>query len=111
MRAIMKPRNGWCAKSPAKAGEPSPYNATRRRGPTHKASSPGPKKPSARLVSPVTTHAAGVMGTEFKTQIIASTWLGRVGQAEDIARVDVFLGSDDAGWLTGEAIFANGGHK
>ena len=43
--------------------------------------------------------------------IIASTSLGRVGQPEDIARVAVFLASDDAGWLTGETIFANGGHK
>jgi hypothetical protein len=25
--------------------------------------------------------------------------------------VAVFLGSDDAGWLTGETVFANGGHK
>jgi 3-oxoacyl-[acyl-carrier protein] reductase len=56
-------------------------------------------------------HAAGVMGTEFKKQIIASTSLGRVGQPEDIARVAVFLASDDAGWLTGEIIFANGGNK
>jgi 3-oxoacyl-[acyl-carrier protein] reductase len=53
--------------------------------------------------------AAGVMGTEFKKQIIASTSLGRVGQPEDIARVAAFLASDDAGWLTGEIIFANGG--
>jgi 3-oxoacyl-[acyl-carrier protein] reductase len=42
-------------------------------------------------------------------QIIASTSLGRVGQPEDIARVAAFLASDDAGWLTGETIFANGG--
>jgi len=34
--------------------------------------------------------------------IIASTSLGRVGQPEDIARVAVFLASDDAGWLAGE---------
>ncbi|HJZ18108.1 MAG TPA: SDR family oxidoreductase, partial [Stellaceae bacterium] len=34
----------------------------------------------------------------------------RVGQPEDIARVAVFLASDDAGWLTGEIIFANGGN-
>jgi 3-oxoacyl-[acyl-carrier protein] reductase len=47
----------------------------------------------------------------FDKQIIASTSLGRVGQPEDIAPVAVFLASDDAGWLTGEAIFANGGHK
>jgi 3-oxoacyl-[acyl-carrier protein] reductase len=32
-------------------------------------------------------------------------------QPEDIARVAVFLASDDAGWLTGEIIFANGGNK
>src|SRR5258706_8276756 len=40
-------RNGWCAKSPAKAGEPSPCKATWRRGPTHNASSRRRKKPSA----------------------------------------------------------------
>jgi NAD(P)-dependent dehydrogenase (short-subunit alcohol dehydrogenase family) len=37
--------------------------------------------------------------------------LGRFGQPEDIARVAVFLDSDEAGWLTGEFIFANGGNK
>ena len=34
-----KARNGWCAKSLAKAGEPSPCKATWRRGPTRNASS------------------------------------------------------------------------
>ncbi len=53
----------------------------------------------------------GVMGPEFKKQVIASTLLGRLGQPEDIARVAVFLASDDAGWLTGEIIFASGGNK
>src|ERR1700730_5218007 len=76
----------------------------------------GPRKIRVNALNPggtetEGTHAAGVMGTEFKKQIIASTSLGRVGQPEDIARVAVFLGSDDAGWLTGETIFANGGHK
>ena len=51
------------------------------------------------------------MGPEFKKQVIASTPLGRLGQPDDIARVAVFLASDDAGWLTGEIIFANGGNK
>ena len=51
------------------------------------------------------------MGPEFKKQIIAGTPLGRLGQPEDIARVAVFLASNDAGWLTGEIIFANGGNK
>ncbi len=76
----------------------------------------GPKKIRVNALSPGGTetegaHAAGVMETEFKKQIIASTPLGRVGQPEDIARVAVFLASDDAGWLTGEIIFANGGNK
>src|SRR5580700_3121120 len=74
----------------------------------------GPRKIRVNALNPGGTetegaHAAGVMGTEFKKQIIASTSLGRVGQPEDIARVAAFLASDDAGWLTGEIIFANGG--
>ena len=56
-------------------------------------------------------HAAGVMGMEFEKYLIANTPLGRFGQPEDIARAAVFLASDDAGWLTGEVIFAGGGHK
>jgi 3-oxoacyl-[acyl-carrier protein] reductase len=76
----------------------------------------GPRKIRVNALSPGGTetegaHAAGVMGPEFKKQVIASTPLGRLGQPEDIARVAVFLASDDAEWLTGETIFANGGHK
>src|SRR5580692_5516441 len=76
----------------------------------------GPRKIRVNALNPGGTetegaHAAGIMGTESKKQIIASTPLGRVGQPEDIARVAVFLASDDAGWLTGEIIFANGGNK
>ena len=76
----------------------------------------GPKKIRVNALSPGGTetegsHAAGVMKPEFKKQISAGTPLGRVGQPEDIARVAVFLASDDAGWLTGEIIFANGGNK
>src|ERR1700740_2965850 len=75
----------------------------------------GPKKIRVNALSPGGTetegaHAAGVMGAEAKKQIIASTPLGRVGQPEDIARVALFLASDDAGWLTGEIIYANGGN-
>jgi 3-oxoacyl-[acyl-carrier protein] reductase len=35
--------------------------------------------------------------------------LGRMAQPEEIARVAVFLASDDAGWITGELIHVNGG--
>jgi 3-oxoacyl-[acyl-carrier protein] reductase len=35
--------------------------------------------------------------------------LGRMAQPDEIARVAVFLASDDAGWITGELIHVNGG--
>ena len=35
--------------------------------------------------------------------------LGRIGTPEDIARVAVFLVSDDAGYITGQTLFVNGG--
>jgi 3-oxoacyl-[acyl-carrier protein] reductase len=41
--------------------------------------------------------------------MVGRTPLGRLGQPEDIARVAVFLASDDARWLTGERISASGG--
>jgi 3-oxoacyl-[acyl-carrier protein] reductase len=56
-------------------------------------------------------RAAGIVGSEFQQQIIAQTPLGRLGQPDDIARVAVFLASEDAGWLTGERITAAGGYR
>jgi len=75
----------------------------------------GPRKITVNALSPGGTgtevgHAAWAMCEEAKKQIVESTPLGRVGQPEDIARVAVFLASDDAGWLTGEIIYANGGN-
>ena len=55
------------------------------------------------------THRIGIMGSDFEKQIIADTPLGRFGQPDDIARVAVFLASDDSSWLTGERITASGG--
>ena len=55
------------------------------------------------------TRSSGIVGSDFAKQIVADTPLGRFGQPEDIARVAVFLASDDARWLTGERITASGG--
>jgi 3-oxoacyl-[acyl-carrier protein] reductase len=55
------------------------------------------------------THRIGVIGSDFEKQMIADTPLGRLGQPDDIARVAVFLASDDSSWLTGERITASGG--
>jgi 3-oxoacyl-[acyl-carrier protein] reductase len=55
------------------------------------------------------THAAGIVGSDFEKEAIASTPLGRAGQPEDIAPPVSFLASDDARWITGETIFVSGG--
>lgn len=41
--------------------------------------------------------------------VAAETPLGRVGQPEDVARVIAFLASEDAGWVTGRTVRADGG--
>lgn len=56
-------------------------------------------------------HAAGFLGTDFHKQILAQTPLGRIGQPDDIARVAVFLASDDSGWVSGETLLVAGGQK
>ena len=43
------------------------------------------------------------------TKVIPQIPVGRLGQAEEIARCVVFLASDDAGFVTGSTISANGG--
>jgi 3-oxoacyl-[acyl-carrier protein] reductase len=55
------------------------------------------------------THSIGMVDSDFGKQIVADTPLGRLGQPDDIARVAVFLASDNARWLTGERITASGG--
>jgi 3-oxoacyl-[acyl-carrier protein] reductase len=55
------------------------------------------------------THTLGMIGSDFEKQIVAGTPLGRIGQPDDIAKVAVFLASDDSAWLTGERLTASGG--
>lgn len=57
------------------------------------------------------THTAGIMGSPFQASVEAQTPSGRVGRVSDIAPVVTFLASDDAGWVTGETIFAAGGMR
>ena len=76
----------------------------------------GPRKIRVNSVNPgmVETegvHTAGFIGTDFHKQIIAQTPLGRIAQPDDIAKVAVFLASDDSGWVTGETILVSGGQS
>jgi 3-oxoacyl-[acyl-carrier protein] reductase len=75
----------------------------------------GPKKIRVNTIAPGGTEtegvvAAGIVGSDFQKQMIANTPLGRFGQPDDIAKVAVFLASDEAEWVTGERISAAGGY-
>jgi 3-oxoacyl-[acyl-carrier protein] reductase len=54
-------------------------------------------------------HTLGIIGSDFEKQMVLQTPLGRIGQPNDIAKVAVFLASEDSAWLTGERITASGG--
>ena len=74
----------------------------------------GPRKIRVNTIAPggVETEglrSAGIVGSEWEKQMVAQTSLGRMGQPADIARVAVFLASDDAAWVTGERIAVSGG--
>jgi 3-oxoacyl-[acyl-carrier protein] reductase len=55
------------------------------------------------------TSAGVTPGSEYEKMFVAKTPLGRRGQPEDVAKVAVFLASDDAAWITGEQIGVSGG--
>jgi 3-oxoacyl-[acyl-carrier protein] reductase len=55
------------------------------------------------------TRAQGIIGSDFEKNILATTPLGRLGQPDDVAKVAVFLASEDSGWVSGETIMASGG--
>jgi 3-oxoacyl-[acyl-carrier protein] reductase len=65
----------------------------------------------------VNAVAPGVIETDMTTKIIAErgesirsmTPLGRIGQPDDIVGIVTFLASDEARWITGRTIIADGG--
>ncbi len=76
----------------------------------------GPKKIRVNSINPGMvetegTHTAGFIGSDFQKNIEAEAPLGRIGQADDIAPIAVFLASGDSGWLTGELLIASGGMR
>jgi 3-oxoacyl-[acyl-carrier protein] reductase len=57
----------------------------------------------------VTPHSAKMMPEAFQTATARLTPLGRLGSAEEIAAVVAFLCSDEASFMTGQAVSPNGG--
>jgi acetoacetyl-CoA reductase len=73
---------------------------------------------SAKLGITVNAICPGYIATEMvmavpqevrEKNIILQIAVGRLGEAEEIARCVVFLASDDAGFITGSTLSANGG--
>ncbi|HGG64030.1 MAG TPA: SDR family oxidoreductase, partial [Rhodobacteraceae bacterium] len=46
---------------------------------------------------------------KVRDSIIAQIPVGRLGEADEIARCVTFLASDDSGFITGSTLTANGG--
>ncbi len=72
---------------------------------------------NARKGITVNAICPGYIGTEMVRkvpenvleQIVAQIPVGRLGEPEEIARCVAFLAADDAGFITGETLSANGG--
>ena len=76
----------------------------------------GPQKIRVNAIAPGVvdtegTRSGGILGSDFEKETVAGTPLGRFGQPDDIARIAVFLASDDSAWLTGERLTASGGYR
>jgi len=46
---------------------------------------------------------------EVRTRILSRTPLGRIGEPAEVAAIAAFLASDDASYITGQTIYADGG--
>ncbi|MBA3446882.1 MAG: beta-ketoacyl-ACP reductase [Pseudaminobacter sp.] len=57
----------------------------------------------------IATDMVMAVPEKVREQIIAQIPVGRLGEADEIARCVVFLASDEAGFITGSTISANGG--
>ena len=75
----------------------------------------GDRKIRVNAIAPGMTETEGVkdlgITLDMAETIGAPIPLGRLGQPNDIARVALFLASDQSSWLTGERISASGGQR
>jgi NAD(P)-dependent dehydrogenase (short-subunit alcohol dehydrogenase family) len=70
----------------------------------------------ARVVSAAGNSATGNSAaeddaSEFRATLVAQVPLGRIGRSEEVADAIVFLGSDQASYITGHVFNVDGGHS
>jgi len=66
---------------------------------------------TVNVVAPgyIATDMVMAVPEDVRAKIVAQIPVGRLGEADEIARCVAFLASDDAGFITGSVISANGG--
>lgn len=70
--------------------------------------------PRVNVISPGPIHTAGNAATlggneQVRESVTGMVPLGRIGEAEDIAKVAVFLASSESGFVAGVELFVDGG--
>ena len=71
-----------------------------------------PARQTAQPIHQINDAALTVKAIDEKVlaeRIIPQIPVGRLGEPEEIARIVVFLASEDAGFITGSTVSANGG--
>lgn len=71
-----------------------------------------PRKINVNVVEPgltVTPASSGALPEPFINMMIEKTAMKRLANPEDIARVVAFYASDEASWITGQVVLADGG--
>ena len=58
---------------------------------------------------PINTPLANRQTTDVIARIVSTIPMGRMGQAEEVAKVALFLASDDSSFVTGIELFVDGG--
>ena len=61
------------------------------------------------LIDREVTRRRGDREGSFKAEAVASVPIGRIQQPEDMANMIVYLASDDAGYIAGQALNCSGG--